>query len=298
VDRLRLRRIEAIVTGYRGDRESAIKLLEEVGQALYNLGELGERASIMLDLAEFMASIPRIESAFRSLNEAHQIYRESGDLLGQAWVYDQLGGLFFCTGEVSKAEENFAKASELGRKLGIHGFLVWVHLYWGLVYDAAGMFQQAFQQGLKALEVAELSEAPYPEVGVFCNLTRSYLRENRLDDAEKSYSRMNELFEEHGKDASLTLQAFVARTRGFYHASRGDVDRADAAYTSSITLVHKGPLSAIHEAETRREYADWLMKQDRKEEARNHLKETLSLYESLNNKSGVDSTNRKLVQLR
>lgn len=234
-----------------------------------------------------------IAGASRSVEESNSIFSELGDLEGEMMASQSLAGSFLFVGDFASADARYARAAELGNKLGLYNTLTWIYLYWGFLHDATGNYEKALEYSLKALDKAKLSEIPYGETAVWANLTRCYIRANRMEDAENAYSQMSRLFQEHSKDASLTLQAVVQRTRGFYYATHGEKKLADSEYTSSIALVHDGPLGPFHETETRVEYARFLLVQGRIAEAETQLSEAIEIYKRLGNSSGI----RKVQEL-
>jgi tetratricopeptide (TPR) repeat protein len=144
------------------------------------------------------------------------------------------------------------------------------------------------------LNAAQLAEAPYAETGAYSVLVRVYLRLNKFDEAENAFIKVNELYDKHSKDASLGLQGLVERARAFRMATQGFWKEADQDYSKSIELLHKGPLSAVHETETRLEYAEWLLKQKRKTEARTQLEAAAVIYEAVGNRSGISRVQQML----
>jgi hypothetical protein len=50
----------------------------------------------------------------------------------------------------------------------------------------------------------------------------------------------------------------------------------------------------VHETETRLEYAEWLLKQKRKAEARTQLEAAAVIYEAVGNRSGINRVQQML----
>jgi class 3 adenylate cyclase/tetratricopeptide (TPR) repeat protein len=286
-ERLRIGVTKARITGYRGDPASAIESLERIGPEARAQGDISLYANVLLSLKEFQLTVLDLDGATKSALEALAIFKEQGDPEGEMSVSQSLGGNSLFMGEIKDADGYYARAAELGDKLGQHGTLVWLYLYWGLAHESIGDYDEALKLSLKALENARLSEIPYGETAVLANLTRGYIRAGRMQDAEDAYSRMNVEFEEHAKDASVTLRAAVLRTRGFYLASFRKFDKADKEYASSLELLRNAILGPFHEAETRVEYAGFLLSQGRMEEAGNQLRAAKSIYSKVGNGPGL-----------
>jgi hypothetical protein len=68
-------------------------------------------------------------------------------------------------------------------------------------------------------------------------------------------------------------------------------------YSKSIELLHKGPLSIVHETETRLEYAEWLLKQNRNDEAEDQMKVATIIFENVGNRLGVDKVQQILKRI-
>jgi class 3 adenylate cyclase/tetratricopeptide (TPR) repeat protein len=287
IERLRFKEEKALVLSRRGENEAAEVIWQEVGRGYREMGGKREYALSLYYLQE---------DAILSLHSALKIFEEIGDLELAEKIYFELGFRYFNGGEVKRSSEYYSKASELARKIGNFDSLIWAQMYWSFALDAAGEFEEELQLSLKALATAALSETPYPETGVNCNLVRCYMRKNEPQEAERAFIKMNELYEKHSKDASLGIQGFVARARGFYFASLGQWSEADQAYAASIDLFSR--FMEIHEAETRREYAEWLIKQNKKKEALGQLVVALSKYEKLENESGIEKTNEMMERSR
>lgn len=277
LERLQLKEVRAIVRGRRGDHKASESEMVEVGRVYLSLGRRNEYARVLYEIG-----------GERELSEALALFEELGDMRGQQEAFSTLAFRHFSCGEDEKASENYEKAVSIAKKLGMFDALIWSQMYWAFTFEAAGRYDEALKQSLNALETAALSETPYPETGVNSTLVRCYLRENHLGEAEAAFERMNELYEKHGKDASLGIQGIVARTRGFRSASRGEWKEADEAYAASIELFSR--FAKIWHAETLREYAECLLQQGRKENARQQLKAALALYNGLGNRAGADRT--------
>jgi hypothetical protein len=80
-------------------------------------------------------------------------------------------------------------------------------------------------------------------------------------------------------------------------ATKGLWMEADRDYSKSIELLHKGPLSAVHETETRLEYAEWLLKQNRNDEAEDQIRAATSIFEKVGNRLGVDKVQQILKRI-
>jgi tetratricopeptide (TPR) repeat protein len=297
VERLGLRRIEAIVVGYKGDQRASLDILREVGQGYLELGMLGEYADCLLEMGAMYLSMGDVQSAVKVTKEAQAIYSgpDTGGLC--FYVYQRLASIYFTIGDYEESSKNYGKAVELCSKFGLFESLIWNEAYWGQLNDAAGKHEEALEHLKKALKAAELAEAPYAETGTYSVLVRIYLRLNRAEEAERAFIRMNELYDKHSKDASLGLQGLVARARAFRMAAQGSWKEADQDYSKSIELLHKGPLSVVHETETRLEYAEWLLKQNRNDEAKDQLKAATTIYETLGNHLGVGKVQQILKRI-
>jgi class 3 adenylate cyclase/tetratricopeptide (TPR) repeat protein len=286
-DRLLIGVTKARIIGYRGDPASAIDSLERIGSEAKAQGDISLYAKVLLSLKEFQLTVLDLDGATKSALVALAIFKEQGDPEGEMSVSQSLAGNFLFRGDVKEADKYYGRAAELGNKLGQHGFLVWIYLYWGLAHESIGDYDEALKLSFKALENAKLSETPYGETAVLTNLTRGYIRADRMQEAKDAYSRMNTEFEEHAKDASVTLRAAVLRSRGFYLATFGESEKADQEYSSSLELLRNAILGPFHETETRVEYAGILLSQGRKEEARNQLLAAKSIYMKVGNGPGV-----------
>ena len=118
VERLKIREIEAIITGYRGDPSAAIIALTQTAQELRALGERRQYAQILLSLKEFQLTMSDIAGASRSVEESNSIFSELGDLEGEMMASQSLAGTFSFLGDVANADKRYARAAELGNKFG------------------------------------------------------------------------------------------------------------------------------------------------------------------------------------
>lgn len=294
VERLGLRTIEALFVGYKGDQRASLGILREVGRSYLKLGMKTEYADCLLEMGSMYLSIQDVQSAMEVTKEAEAIYSESEAGGSCYYVYQRLASIYFTIGDYVESSKNYGKAVELCSKHGLFESVIWNEAYWGQVSDAAGKYDEALKHLIKALNAAQLAEAPYAETGAYSVLVRVYLRLNKFDEAENAFLKVNELYDKHSKDASLGLQGLVERARAFRMATQGFWKEADQDYSKSIELLHKGPLSAVHETETRLEYAEWLLKQKRKAEARPQLEAAAVIYEAVGNRSGISRVQQML----
>ena len=291
-ERLRIGRTKAAIVGYRGDPAAALAELERVVRGFREVGDKRETAETLLALREFQLTLSDVAGATRSAEEARSVFRELGDLEGEMRSSHSLASASLFRGDIEGAAKNYARAAELGEKLGLYGSLNWIYLYWGLAHESAEEYDTALNLSLKALDSARLSETPYAETAVWTSLTRLYTRTNKDAEAQNADSTMDRLFNEYSRDASLTLQATVKRSRGFYRATHGEPELADLEYLSSIELLQTGPLGPYHESETRTEYAELLLAQGRRAEADAQLGKALGIYEKFGNGPGISRVQR------
>jgi predicted ATPase len=297
VERLSLRRIEALFVGYKGDQQVSLEILRVVGRGYLQLGMREEYADCLLQMGSMYLSIGDVQSAVEVTKEAEAIYGEP-ETGGMSYhVYQRLASIYFATGDYVESSKNYGKAVELCSKFGLFDAVIWNETYWGQLNDAAGKYEEALEHLLKALKAAELSEAPYAETGTYSVLVRIYLKLNRLEDGERAFIKMNELYDKHSKDASLGLQGLVARTRAFRLATQGLWKEAGQNYSKSIELLHRGPLGVVHETETRLEYVEWLLKQNRIDEAKDQLKAVAEVYQKVGNNLGAERVQKIMKRI-
>lgn len=294
MERLNIRATQAIIAGYRGEPQSALRELERVAQEIKLLGGKESYASILLSIKEFRQTLFDLENALKSCEEAKSIFSELGDMKSEMQASHGMAGIFSFRGDAPRADANYSRAAELGNKLGLYGSLVWIYLYWGLFDESIGQHEKAIIHAQRALDASRLSGSPYSSTAVWASLTRCYLRANRLDEAKYAFSQMVKLFESEGRDASLTLSSAVKRSMGFYHFALGENNLADSEYSSSIDLLKDATLGPYHEVETRVEYAASLLAQNREIEAKLQLTSALEIYIKLGNDFGVAKVKRML----
>jgi class 3 adenylate cyclase/tetratricopeptide (TPR) repeat protein len=291
IEVLRIKHVRARIIGYRGETKTAVSELAETAKKLEALGAGKEHALALLSEREFQLTLFDMEGALRSAGEAKSIFVGLGDLEGEMFACQSIASVFASLGDVEKADTNYSSAAELANKLGLHGSLTWIYLYWGLLHEANEDYQKGLNLTLKALENSKHSQQPYVETAIWASLTRFYIRANRARDAENACIQMNRLFREHGKDASLTLQSAVQRSLGMYYSTRRESKLADSEYLSSIELARKGPMGPYHEVGTRMEYAQFLIEQHRVTDANEQLQEALHIYQKLGNRNGISRVN-------
>ena len=287
LERLYLKDIEQTIIARRSGYSSTTETVREISRAYLKLGRRKDYAYSILAVAEheMMTELP--PDFFQVVKEASGIFEETGELAGQKFVHEMVAEYHFIKGDVALSADNYSKGANLCKKLGLYGNMLWVTWYWAMLYENAGLYDDAIRVALEGLEAAAIAEAPYPESGIYATLARSYLRINRVDDAKKALVRMNELYEAHSKDASAGLQGLVERARAFNLAFEGRWEDSDRAYKTSIDLLKLFGMW-IHEAEARREYGESLLGQKRLEEAKTQLEASLNLFTSVENVPGVE----------
>jgi class 3 adenylate cyclase/tetratricopeptide (TPR) repeat protein len=296
--RLRLQNLEAGIVGYRGEIESAIEIKTQLADSFLKMGEMKDYADELVELSEYQVTSQNLKGAFDLIERASSVYKEINDVEGDLFCANSMGELYFCTGDVERGNYEYERANELAGKLGRFRTSAWIQLYWGLLCESSGQYEDALERTLDGMEACRLIDfSPYTETALLANQVRGFLRANRMADADAAYTRMNDIFEKHSKDASLTLRAAVFRSRGFYFGTYKSWKQADDAYLESINLIHRGPVGPIHEAETRREYAGLLSEQGRIEDASRELNAAIGLYEKLGNNLGITKSKEALLRL-
>jgi tetratricopeptide (TPR) repeat protein len=291
--RLHLRAIEATIISRRMGYSSTVGIFRELSQEYLEMGLKKDYAnSVLAALDHEMAGGPP-PNFFEVVHKASEIFDELKDPLGEAKVSGLIALYYFIKGEAALGSENYARAVKVEKKLGSYGGIMWDTLYWGMLFENAGMYEDAIRVSLEGLDAAAMAEAPYPETGLHATLVRCYLRTGRVDDSRLALGRMNELYEKHSKDASVGLHGLVERSRALTLEFEGRVKDADLGYARAIDLLIRFGL-LTHESEARREYGGLLVKQKRWEEAKGQLEETIRLYEKVGNASGVKFSRKVL----
>jgi len=293
LERLYLKDIEEAIIARRSGYSATTEAVREISRAFLKLGRRKDYAYAILTVAEheMMTKLP--PDFFQVVKEASDIFEESGDLAGQQFVHAMIAEYYFTKGDVALSAENYSEAVNLNKKLGLYDGILWATWYWAMLYENAGLYNDAIRVALDGLGSATIAEAPYPESGIYATLARCYLRINSCDEANKALRRMNELYEAHSKDASAGLQGMVERARAFNLAFEGRKEDADRAYANSIDLLKRFGMW-IHEAEAHREYGELLLEQKRLKEARSQFEASLILFASVENVPGAERVRNSL----
>jgi tetratricopeptide (TPR) repeat protein len=242
-----------------GYYEQALEIAREIGDQRNEGAHLG-------NLGNAYAALGDVRQAIGYYEQALEIAREIGDRRMEGNALGNLGLAYAALGDAEKARQCVAELEALGME--DYG----TYLNMGNIYSALENEIAAAQAYSHAIELA-------PEVGMlYRNRASSYLKLQRLDEAEKDCRKAEELEPDHPytfarraewwwekgeyAQAISTFQEALARAdRAEWHYNlgltfllSGDAEAARAAYTEGVERARGTVLrDAIRELERRLE---------------------------------------------
>jgi DNA-binding CsgD family transcriptional regulator len=190
-------------------------------------------------------------------------------LLLAAWRGDQAGALEFF-------ERNRQNATDRGEGHGL-GFVEWAT---ALLYNAGGRYDEALAAAQRACEYEDVIWFSWALV----ELIEAAVRGRRPDLAAAALARLSERTRASGTGWALGIEA----------GSRALVHDDEAAYRESIEHL-SGTRGAVHLARSRLLYGEWLRRENRRADAREHLRAAHDSFACIGAEAFAERARRELL---
>lgn len=201
-------------------------------------GRLSSQAVTLFNLGKLSEEIGQPQEALPLYQRAIELWRESGDKVGQATVLNALGSLAVKARQAIRAREYFEQALPLWREAGDNRGLAITHSNLGFVQESGGALQSAVTAYEAALPFWQALGDRRGEANSRHDIGRL---ETTLGNVEGAISQLNEaarLRREAGDERGLTLSLSLL---GFLHQTRGNLLPARVALEEAVGLIRRTP---------------------------------------------------------
>jgi DNA-binding CsgD family transcriptional regulator len=152
-----------------------------------------------------------------------------------------------------------------------------------VLYNGLGRYEEATAAAQRACEHEDFGMVNWP----LTELVEAAVRAQRLDVARTALDRLEARTRAAGTDWALGIQA---RSR----ALLADGDEADALYREAIARLARTRI-AVHGARARLLYGEWLRRENRRLDAREHLRVAHELFARMGAEAFAERARRELL---
>lgn len=302
----RIKRIRGHLEFSVGALNSARKFYAEAQKLFEQKGASEDYAYSLLDHTALHLAQGEVRQAEESATEASKIITKIRSPGGDLAVSKQFGDILFNQGRYEEALQRYARVMELGSKYGRYPYLSFARVYRTGIFIALHDFESALKEGLVLREYAKMARFPYDRISPTLLLAFALIKSNRVEEGEKLYNEASQVLD------SLELEKRVGLLAGpdirFYSmplnlavqksvlaellAAKGDFAGSNEAYRRSIESWRGAVNSFAFCAVSRLFYAESLLSQGNKEEAKKQLHIVLETYRKLGNERGSEAVAR------
>jgi tetratricopeptide (TPR) repeat protein/transcriptional regulator with XRE-family HTH domain len=150
-----LRHDRAIPEAESADAATAVDWIRTALAIFREIGDLPGQARCCSSLAYLLGLLDRIEEALEYCEEALDLSRRIGDATLEGVSLTALGVLYDRSGDFARADEAFSRGIELAERLGETRSVVKRYLNAGFAHLQSGRYEDAVRLGLKGLRIAE-----------------------------------------------------------------------------------------------------------------------------------------------
>jgi len=180
--------------------------------------------------------IGELNKAEKIVNKALQINENLGRLEGMAVQYGNLGLIYRTKGELDKAEEMHNKSLEIHEKLGRQEGMASDYGNLGLIYQTRGDLDKAEEMHKRSLEISEKLGLQEIRASQYGNLGLIYQARGELDKAEQTYNKALAIYKNLGLQEGMA-KAFT--NLGTIYGIKGDLDKAEEIFNKVIQIDEK-----------------------------------------------------------
>ena len=249
-----------------------VRIARETGALAVLPLALTYRSGTHLHAGEFAAASALIEEAAaltRSIGGAPLMYTQ---ILLAAWRGDRT--------ETSRLMEfSIPNATDRGEGRG----LTWGEYAWALLYNGLGEYEAALAAALSACEHDDLGLVAWALI----ELVEAAARSDRPDIAAATLGRLAERTQASGTDWALGIEA---RSRALI----SDGAAADALYREAVERLAHTRVT-VHLARAHLVYGEWLRREQRRSDARQHLRAAHDMFDRFGAEGFAERARRELL---
>jgi tetratricopeptide (TPR) repeat protein len=183
----------------------ALDFLKKALGAFKTKGDKAGEASALNEVGSVYYDSGQYKLAVTSYNEAIELKKETGDIKGAADVYSEIGEVYENTYQVESAINAYNEALTIRQQLGDNKGVSTVCNQLGNVYYNQNDFKQSVQFFSKALEVADKINDKGAKGGLLNSLGVVYYRMGNYEEAIKFYDKSIAISKETGNKKGVSL---------------------------------------------------------------------------------------------
>ena len=176
------------------------------------------------------------ERAADHIEQALTLYRQTGDLPGQAWALGNLAAVDWYQGRTLRAVQHWEHSLALSVQVGDHASQAITLSNLGDALPRLGRSGEAFEYLLRALDLARMNGHRDIEAYALNNLGEAEARLGRPEQGAKYLMQARMIFRELGH---RTGEARSLTNLGVLHASQGRAEQAARCHRQAATLFHE-----------------------------------------------------------
>ena len=270
VNRLEYARVllnKGAALGSFGNTKEALVCLEKAIIEFEEANSLADLAQGLNESASLYQTEGYPEKAVATAKRAVALNEEIGDLRGQVDAYFYAGQVFFNYRLFEEAFACFDKSFKIGEKISYNNRASWAALYSAIALDILGELESAISKNLLAVKYAEKTDSHYSQSQSWANLLALYSKIGDIENADRCYSKIKQLFPDESKAGSKLGYAAMVKAEALFFAAKKDWVKSNLLFDLSLDLLKGALFAKTFEAIMRMDYALTLDNQGRSKDA-------------------------------
>lgn len=259
-----------------GKMKEGLQEMEKAVQVFEEECSLPDTARALMGVAIIAVSDDQLEKAVLAVLHSIALYEELNDLRGQMDANNRAGQVFSICRFFEESWRKFAKAIEIGEKIGDYNRMAEASAFSSLLLEYGGDLEGAVSRSLKAAEQVKKTDSEVTQGIVYSALTRQYAKLEDLNHAEKYFNKLVEL----PREVLLNGMTSYPLSKAVFLATKNQWKEVNAFFEESLRMlkIHDNPSMEIV---TRMNYSWALNKQERTVEAKAQIEEAQRKIEKL-----------------
>ena len=219
-----------------GDNTNAIKYAEKLLQIYRESGERLGEYKLSLKLGKTYFYQSKYKETKQLLEKALMISKKIGDRYGESCCYTNLGTVYQLVGEYEKAREHHVKSLAITREIGDRNGEATCYGNLGNVYQSAGEYDKAREHYAKSVAITREIGDRNGEATWYGNLGNVYYSVGEYDKAREHYVKSLAIKREIG---DRNGEASCYTNLGSVYQSVGEYDKAREHYVKSLAITRE-----------------------------------------------------------
>ena len=283
----RVKSLRGYIAWNTGLTTEASKYAQAAEEIFRKNGALQELADTLIQESEILLSTGHIHEALEKTEEALGIYSRIQNPLGEFGAAFHLGDLYFHMGRSEEALESYAKAKQVGSRLGLQK-MQRLRLFQALVYISIDDVDSAMREVVSGLEMASETQSSFYIAAHKALLALCQVHRGRLEEAERNLREASEASNNVTTAERTPLRSYMASVQGEWHAARKEWDLCNERFKEAIELFRPMAFGTLFEAIARARFGVVLAKQGRAAAAREQYDMATALYQALGNTAQIE----------